>query len=153
MNKETETGMKKEQTFIENQFGTVTNKRVIFFNSKDWFTGGFREDIPIQNVASVRLETLRSVWVGILYLFISYISFVFFLNIFFFNPDIRKYAAACLGIIGIVCLISAILKLWGSPIVVINTAGQTQNKAAGFPWHRGEADAFVNAIRKQLFVE
>ena len=29
-----------EQTFVENEFGTVTSKRVIYFRSKGWFSGG-----------------------------------------------------------------------------------------------------------------
>src|SRR5216684_2171237 len=48
-----------EQTFIENPFGTVTNKRVIYYRAKGWFSGGSREDIPLQHVTSVRLDITR----------------------------------------------------------------------------------------------
>ncbi len=85
----TEPVVQAEQTFVENQFGTVTSKRVIYYRSKGWFSGGSREDIPIL--------------------------------------------------------------LWGSPSVVVNTAGRDLNAAKGFPWQRGEANAFVEALRQQLF--
>jgi hypothetical protein len=46
----TDTVTQTEQTFIENEFGTVTSKRVNYFRSKGWFSGGSGEDIPLQHV-------------------------------------------------------------------------------------------------------
>jgi hypothetical protein len=43
------------------------------------------------------------------------------------------------------------LLIWGSPTVVVNTAGQDLNVAKGWPWVRGEANAFVEGLRGQLF--
>src|SRR4051794_14219654 len=57
-----------EQTLADTPFGTVTNRRVIYFRSKSWFGGGSREDIPLQHVTSVRLDTSRSILVGALLL-------------------------------------------------------------------------------------
>ena len=56
-------------------------------------------------------------------------------------------------IIGIIIIAVAALFLWGSPTVVVNTSGNDLNAAKGFPWLRGEATAFVDALRKQLFHE
>lgn len=128
----------QEQTFVENEFGTVTNKRVIYYRSKSWFSGGSREDIPLKHVTSVRLETSRSVLLGILLLLIG---------------------LACLGagdgapIIGIFLLALSVLLLWGSPTVVVNTAGNDVNTAKGLPWTKKNASGFVEALRKQLFHE
>ncbi len=127
-----------EQTFVENPFGTVTNKHVIYFRAKGWFSGGSREDIPLQHVTSVRLDISRSVAAGIVLLLIG-LGFL--------------AAEGGLKIIGIAVLVPAILMLWGSPAVVVNTAGQDLKAASGFPWQRGEASAFVEALRKQLFKE
>lgn len=125
-----------EQTFIENQFGTVTSKRVIYYRAKGWFSGGSREDIPLQHVTSVRLDITRSVAAGIVLLVIG-------LGLLL--------AEGGLKIIGIIVLVPTVLMLWGSPAVVVNTAGQDLKAARGFPWKRGEATAFVEALRKQLF--
>ena len=158
MNKETETGMKKEQTFIENQFGTVTNKRVIFFKGKDWFSGGSREDIPLQHVTSVRLDNSRSVVIIIGLLFFGFISSIGFLGFLVLHSSRPEHSMGLgfglgLGASSILCMVAAFLQIWGSPIVVVNTAGQDRSCAAGFPWQNGEANAFVNALRKQLFAE
>lgn len=125
-----------EQTFVENPFGTVTSKRVIYYGSKGWFSGGSRTDIPLQHVTSVRLDISRSIIWGILLLMIGLTGLV---------------SEGGAKIFGFTALAFSILMLWGSPAVVVNTAGQDLKAAKGFPWHRGEANAFVEALRKQLF--
>jgi hypothetical protein len=126
-----------EQTFVENPFGTVTSKRVIYNRAKGWFTGGSREDIPLQHVTSVRLETSRSLLGGLLLLLIGLAMLA--------SPE------SGLVVLGILLLALGVLLLWGSPAVVVNTAGRDLNAAKGLPWQRGEANAFVEALRQQLF--
>jgi hypothetical protein len=125
-----------EQTFVTNPFGTVTNKRVIYYRDKGWFSGGSREDIPLQHVTSVRLDISRKMVVGVLLLLMG----VGFLA-----------AEGGIKVVGLAVLALAVLCLWGWPAVVVNTAGQDLRAAKGFPWQRGEATAFVEALRKQLF--
>ena len=125
-----------EQTFVENEFGTVTNKRVIYYREKGWFSGGSREDIPLQHVTSVRLDTARSVLGGALLLLLG----MGFLN-----------AEGGIKLFGFFMFVWAILLLWGSPKVVVNTAGRDLNAAKGFPWQRSSAEKFVEALREQLF--
>lgn len=127
-----------ENTFIENEFGTVTSKRVIYYRKKGWFSGGSREDIPLQHVTSVRLETSRSLLAGILLLLVGITMLA---------------APGGLKVVGIASLFFAVLFLWGSPMVVVNTAGRDLNAAKGFPWKRAEADGFVEALRQQLFTK
>lgn len=126
-----------EQTFVENEFGTITSKRVIYFREKGWFSGGSREDIPLQHVTSVRLEISRSLVWGVLLLLLG----------------IGGLAAEGGGAkaIGFAFLAVAVLLLWGSPKVVVNTAGRDLNAAKGLPWQRSSANAFVEALRQQLF--
>ena len=38
-----------EFTHIENAFGTVTDRRVIYFRSKGWFSGGSKEVLISDN--------------------------------------------------------------------------------------------------------
>lgn len=127
-----------EQTFVQNEFGTVTNRRVISFREKGWFSGGSREDIPLQHVTSVRLDIARSVAAGIV---------LFLLGLGLLG------AGGGTAVIGILVVLFAILLLWGSPMVVVNTAGRDLNAAKGFPWQRSAANGFVEALRQQLFAK
>jgi hypothetical protein len=97
-----------EQTFITNPFGAVTNKRIIYYRDKGWFSGGSREDIPLQHVTSVRLDISRKIVVGVLLLLMG----VEFLG-----------AEGGIKVIGLAVLALAVLSLWGSPAVVVNTSG------------------------------
>lgn len=127
-----------EQTLISNVFGTVTSKRVIYNRSKGWISGGSREDIPLKHVTSVSLEVSRSILAGILLLLLG-----------------LPMLAGTLGtaLIGAMFVALAVLLLWGSPAVAVNTAGNDLRPAKGAPWQRSDARSFVEALRAQLFRE
>lgn len=125
-----------EATFVENEFGTVTNKRVVYYRNKGWLSGGSREDIPLQHVTSVRLDTSRSILAGLVLLILG-------LGLL--------SAAGAAKLFALLVVVLAVILLWGSPLVVVNTAGRDLNAAKGWPWHRAKADAFVEALRQQLF--
>lgn len=127
-----------EATLVSNSFGTVTSKRVIYNRSKSWFGSGTREDIPLKHVTSVRVEISRSILGGILFALVG-------LSL------IAGGASAFAVFIGLGLLALAALLLWGSPAVVVNTAGQDLRPARGAPWERAEADSFVEALRQQIF--
>jgi hypothetical protein len=125
-----------EQTFVQNPFGTVTGKRVIYYRSKGWISGGSREDIPLQHVTSVVLHIQRSIVAGLLFLLMG----------------LGLLAIGKIAILfGVIFVALAALQLWGSPTVVVNTAGRDLSAARGWPWQRDEANAFVEALRAQLF--
>ena len=122
-----------EQTLISNMYGIVTTKRVTYFAKKSWFSGGYREDVPLKQVVSVRYETGRSIFLGLFLIVIGLLLLLFF--------------------IGIVPLALGILLLWGSPKVNVITAGGTATPVIGYPWQKQGAEAFVNTLRNQLFDE
>jgi hypothetical protein len=126
-----------EQTFVQNPFGTVTSQRVIFFRAKGWLSGGSREDIPLQHVTLVRLDVARSIVAGILLTLIGL--------------SCLGSGNAVVACVGLVLVAFGVLLVWGSPAVVVNTAGRDLNAAKGWPWTRGQANAFVDALRGQLF--
>ena len=129
-----------EETFLENSFGTVTSRRVIYNRAKGYFSGGSREDIPLKHVTAVRLETSRSILGGIVCLLFGMAMLVGNLNV------VAKVFGLLLLAVGVLCL-------WGSPRVVVNTAGNDLRPAKGAPWQQGEATSFVEALRGQLFKE
>ena len=123
----------KEQIFVSNMFGLVSDKRVVYFRKKGWFSGGSREDVPLKHVTSVRIEKTRSIIGGIIFVLIGLVTIYF--------------------VVGIIPLVIGILLLWGSPTVVVNTAGGDLSAAKGWPWQKGDAEEFVKALHKQLFKE
>ena len=60
-----------EATFVANEFGKVTNKRVVYYRNKGWLSGGSREDIPLQHVTSVRMEIARNIGAGLLFFLVG----------------------------------------------------------------------------------
>lgn len=122
-----------EKVLIDNPFGIVTTKRVTYMAKKSWFSGGRREDVPLRQVVAVRHETDRRVFAGLFLIVLGILLITFF--------------------VGIIPLIAGILFIWGSPMVNVITAGGTATPVTGLPWQKEEADAFVNALRSQLFSE
>jgi hypothetical protein len=56
-------------------------------------------------------------------------------------------------LIGIPLIAIGALMIWGSPTIVLNTAGQDKNSSEGWPWHRAAAVQFVEAVRNQMVSE
>ncbi len=131
-----EVAKQPEATFVENEFGTVTNRRVVYYRNKGWLSGGSREDIPLQHVTSVRLDISRSIIGGLFLLLLG-------IGLLGATGGAKAFGLAFLAL--------AFVLLWGSPSVVVNTAGRDLNAAKGWPWHRQKASAFVEALRSQLF--
>lgn len=124
---------KPEITCLTNRFGTVTDRRIVYFRKKGWFSKGTREDIPLRHVTSILAGTHRPIVAGVVLLIVG------------------SCGAICILPIPLIPL--AIFMLWGSPMVVINTTGGDVNAGLGFPWHRAQAEAFAEAARSQLFRE
>ncbi|GBE21506.1 hypothetical protein BMS3Bbin01_00851 [bacterium BMS3Bbin01] len=121
-----------------NEFGEVTSKQVTYYRNKGWFRGGSREDVPIRHVTSVRLETSRKIVVAVLLILVGLLMLA--------GPGVVK-------LVGILTAALGVLALWGSPSVAVNTAGGDLSVSKGFPWQKDAADAFVRALRAQLFKE
>ncbi|PSB53471.1 hypothetical protein [Chamaesiphon polymorphus] len=122
-----------EQTIISTSFGTVTSKRVTYMYNKGWFSGGKREDVPLKQVASVRHETERKIFLGLFYIVLGLVLIAV--------------------VIGIIPLVFGIFLLWGSPKVNIVTTGGSTAPVIGWPWQNQEAQSFADAVRGQLFSE
>lgn len=120
-----------EQTYVNNLFGQVTDKRVVYFRKKTRFSGGSREDVPLKHITSVRVDTSKNVVGGILLVIIGIFLLWF--------------------VVGIIPLVYGILLLWGSPTVVVNTTGGDREGMQGWPWDRQHAEEFVSGLRNQLF--
>src|SRR2546425_5348040 len=61
-----------EITYIENPFGVVTDRRVVYYRRKGWFSGGSWEDEPLKHGTSVRYEISLSLLGGILLILLRF---------------------------------------------------------------------------------
>jgi hypothetical protein len=120
-----------ENRVFKNRLGEISDRRLIYFAKRSWFSGGSREDIPLKQVVSVRYETDQNIFWGL------FLTVIGVLGLFM--------------IIGLFPLLRGIVYLWGSPIVFVVTTGGTANRSVGFPWQKKEAEEFVEALRNQLF--
>ena len=120
----------QEQEIIDNSFGTVTSKRVIYSVKKGLFSGKSREDIPLKQIVSVRYEVTRKTPLGLFLIIIG--------------------IPLLIVVIGIIPLVRGINMLRGIPTVNITTAGGTSNPVTGEARHKKEAEAFATTLRDQL---
>lgn len=122
-----------EEERVVTPFGTVTSDHLIYNVQRGWLSEGSRRNIPLSHVTGVQLETRRHPIFGILLVLVA----------------LACRAAGPIGIlIAIVPLAFAVLLLWGSPLVRVNTADGDLQIASGLPWTRPEAEWFVAAVNR-----
>lgn len=120
-----------EKSAFSNEFGEVSDRRLVYLWRKNWFSGTRRIDIPMKQVVSVRSDTDRNIFLGLFLIVIGLVLLTF--------------------IIGIIPLIVGILILWGSPTVIVTNAGGEFMASIGWPWQNKAAEEFAAAVRSQLF--
>lgn len=128
--------MEQVLTKPTNRFGQVTNIAVHYNVKKGLFAGISKETLPLRHITAVRLETSRHwVW-GILLAILGIVGIV--------TGNIAGI------LIGVLLLVWAALLIWGTPKVVVNTAGGDLRPSVSWPWTRAEAEEFVNILRNEL---
>lgn len=116
-----------EKFILDNQFGAVTNRQVICFVNKNWLSRGSREYLLLENIVTVRYKNERPI---LLILFL-----------------ILLFSLLKLPLVGVLL---GILPLWGTPTITILTNNRKTRWLQGFPWEKKEAEAFSDALCKQL---
>lgn len=119
-----------ETTYVDNIFGVVTDKRVVYHPHRGWLTEGRKEDVPLSDIASVEFEMARNLKHGILLVVIGVLTLIILLGVIF--------------ILFGVCL------LRGTPTVIVNTADGKREIMKGWPWHREQAEEFAKALQAQI---
>jgi len=122
---------------FENEFGAVYVDRIAFRDKKGWFGGGVVEELPIRHVTSVRLETSRNIFGGVVLVLIGFGLF--------------SSGSGGAMLAGAIALGIGALFLLGWPAVTINTAGNDLRRSTGGVWQKTNAEDFVAAVRKTLF--
>src|SRR5215469_9893011 len=134
-----EAGAVRERILAEGIFGVVTTKRIIYRRDRGWMGDGYRTDIALARLTSVSMSIKRQVLGAVLLAVLALGTAAAY--------RVGAQQAAWLGAIAINCGICAVLMCWGSPIVSINTSNVDRvTIASAWPWHRREAEQFVEAI-------
>jgi hypothetical protein len=120
----------REVLIFSNQFGEITDKRVIYFTKKNWFSGIIREYIPLRQIVFVRYETNQ-----------SFLGCLFWLSLGCFWQDYLKF---------LFCAIGLVLFFFGYPQILVITAGGTASPSVGLFWEIGDAEKFVSVLRNQI---
>ncbi len=138
--------VQSEKELVATIFGTVSDRRVVYFGKKGWFRGGSRQDIPLKHVTSVRVDTWRSLFLGLPIAFTGFLCSLAILS--------GSGGATVFGVVvGLPLLFLGVILVWSSPSVMVNTAGTDLSASVGWPWQRGEAEKFAETLRSQLFRE
>lgn len=108
---------------VDTAFGTVTKNQVIYSTrevDQRWVTGGSTVAAHHFRASGDNTESRRSILLGLI--------------------GLGAFAAGGGGgvLVGLITLACAALHLWGSPTVIVNTAGDDRRHAKGFPWTRME---------------
>lgn len=119
-----------ETTYAKNIFGLVTDKRVVYHPNRGWLREGWEEDVPLNHVASVWLETSRNLSSGILLVLVGVPTIII--------------------LVGVIFILFGVCLLWGSPTIIVNTTDGKREVMKGWPWHRGLAEEFVKALQGQI---
>ena len=127
-----------ERILASNRFGIVTNLAVRYRLRKSLFAGTIEEDLPARHITGVRLETSRHPIWGVILCLIGL-------------PALFGGLAGSPGafVVAILFLAPGIFLIWGWPKVVVSSGGEPRGSVS-WPWTRGEAEAFKNALSKEL---
>jgi len=130
----------KEEVVLQNIFGTVTNKSLIFGGKNE----ASRVDIGLQHVTAVRIVFERHLFWGTLLaaipLYVGYATL----------SANWKSILAVLLIIPLLAMLGFFL-VWGAPVVVVTLTSGMTHVVKGSAWERKQAYEFMTALRARLF--
>lgn len=120
----------EETTYVQNIFGLVTDKRVIYHPNRGWLTEGDDEDAPLSRIASVEFVVARSLSNGILLIIMGV-------------PTIPV-------LVGVIFILFGYCLLKGTPTVIVNTTDGKREIMRSWPWHRERAYDFTKALQGRI---
>ncbi|MDE2180179.1 MAG: hypothetical protein KGJ40_04920 [candidate division NC10 bacterium] len=119
-----------ETTYVDNIFGVVTDKRVVYHPNRGWLTEGREEDAPLSHIASVEFVISRSLSNGILLIVIG--------------------VPTMLVLVGVILILFGYCLVKGTPTVIVNTTDGKREMMKGWPWHREQAYNFAKALQGRI---
>jgi hypothetical protein len=134
--------LQDEEILARTKFGTLSNRRIQFPAGKGWFGGGAEEEIPMDHVAAVRIETTRR------HPILGSLIFLFGLIGALIEVS-GNISVLPLFVAGLLIAIG-VMWVWGSPRITVEFAGGDERAALGRPWDKGEAQRFVRVARSEV---
>lgn len=133
-----------DQPIISNKFGVISNQKVIFLSKKGFLSSASREEIPLDEIVSVRFYRQKSF--AIIILGFLGVLLPVAINVLFLGSLIAKISGLIVLVVGVWI---AYMGLSGIPTIVITKAnGITQ--ASGWPHDKNEAKAFALILHQQI---
>ena len=134
-----------EQEVLSNQFGTITDKKVIFLSKKGLFNSGSQAEMPLKQVASVRFYQQKST----VTIIAGSIGIVLPLVVVALLPGNIIVLMSGAMIIAL-CIWIAYLGITGFPTVALTTSEGKITQAQGWPNEKSEAKAFALVLREKI---
>jgi VIT1/CCC1 family predicted Fe2+/Mn2+ transporter len=135
-----------EQELINNQFGVISDQRVIFPSNKSLFSSGSQEEFPIRQIVSARFYKQKSIPIAAIGAFLG--TLLPILIIAFLPGNI---VAIIMGLLVLAMgLWVAYVGISGVPKVIIKTTEGKTSQATGWPNHKDEAKAFALVLREKI---
>lgn len=134
-----------EQDILSNQFGTISDKMVLFLSNKGLFSTGAKETIPLNEIVAVRFYRKKhfvASSAGSLGFLLALVIYVLF-----YGSLIAKISSFIVLVLG---LGIAYIGIAGIPTVAITTTGGKVTQASGWPNQKDEAKAFALVIREKM---
>jgi serine/threonine protein kinase len=127
----------KEVILLDNHFGMVTNRKVLYLKGKDLFENGQREEVYLRKVISVEIEIHREIPTGIFFLLIAIPLLIFYFGwlTILFSGVLIAFSALC---------------FLQFPTVVLVKQDLKKVKMKAWPWHFKAANLYVNTLMKAL---
>jgi hypothetical protein len=135
----------REQEVLNNKFGIITDKRVIFLSKKDLFQNGSREEMTLKQVVSVRFyrqKSFAAIISGIIGILLSLVAVALLPG----NLVVLMSGA----LIAALCVCIAYIGIAGFPTVAVTTADGKITQARGWPNDKSEAKAFALVLREKI---
>ena len=119
-----------DTTYVNNLFGLVTDKRVVYHSNRGWLREGWEEDVPLSEIASVEFVISRSLINGILLIIFGVLTIVV--------------------LVGVIFILFGYCLLKGTPTVIVNTTNGKREIVKSWPWHREQAYDFAKALQGRI---
>lgn len=137
--KTSSTGIKKtkENLIFQNQFGIITNHRLVYYKGKDYFDKGKKYGLYLSRTGKIEIKKHKEWFAAFLFIGVAIYTIIFF-------PSMIVYIiASILGILALLCL-------GDFPSIIIHRLDKKKIIMRAWPWHYKQAEEYAFTLSKVL---
>lgn len=127
----------KETLVFQNQFGVITNHRLVYYKGKDYFDKGRKYGLYLNKVGKIEINKHKEWFAAVLFIGIAIYILVFFASmiVYIFTVILVSLAFLCLG---------------NFPSVIIHRLDKKKIIMRAWPWHHKQAKEYALTLSKVL---